>query len=282
MSSLLEARRALARQQKAEIQEKSGRRERALKPPIGKSKWRILPSWRGLEEPLFTHAFGQHFIKDKNGEMVAVHVCLDKTYGKSCPICESLARGIRNAESDETLNLLKEAQSSGTFLMNALRIDGDEPTVPVLLSLSPTTYEKVLDLIDQYAEEGVDLLDVNEGYDVVISRTGKGLNTKYDLNAAVKPSKIPKSVLENLHDLDLYVKQEREADEQKALGFIDKVVTGRAALPASVKSNDDDELEDILEGDYEETSDEDLNKSSKSKSVSDDELDDILGELDDL
>jgi len=280
MSSLLEARRALARQQKAEIQEKSGRRERAVRPPVGKSKWRILPSWRGLEEPLFAHAFGQHFIKDKNGDMVAVHMCLDKTYGKPCLICDSIARGIRSAEDDDTINLLKESQSSGSYLMNALRIDGDEPTTPVLLSLSPTTYEKVLDLIDQYADEGVDLLDPSEGYDIVISRTGKGLNTKYDVNAAVKPSKISKSVLENLNDLDLYVKQEHEATEQKALSFIDKVVTGRAALPSS--KSDDDEMEDILEADFEETSEEDLDKSVSSKKVTDDELDSILGELSDL
>jgi hypothetical protein len=41
-------------------------------------------------------------------------------------------------------------------------------------------------------------------------------------------------------------------------------------------------MEDILEADFEETSEEDLDKSVSSKKVTDDELDSILGELSDL
>jgi hypothetical protein len=46
------------------------------------------------------------------------------------------------------------------------------------------------DLLDYYTDD-VDLVDLDEGYDVNITKEGKGVNTKYRVRTAPKPSKAP-------------------------------------------------------------------------------------------
>lgn len=279
--TMVQKRQAMAQKARSEIQEKMGRREKAVKPTEGRSKWRILPSWRGAEDPDIAHAFGQHFVKDAAGDLKAVHMCLDKTYGKPCPICDALTHAIRNSD-DNTQKLLKESQASGGFLLNALNAKGEV----VLLQLTPTTYEKLLDLMDQYADDGLDLIDINAGFDIIITREGKGMQTKYSINPAPKSTKVPESVLENLTDLDAYVKQMHEETQNKALAVVDMVATGRR-LPAPASNanslDDDGDLfdDDVLDAEFEEAKPAAKAKPA-SKSVSDSEIDDLLGELDDL
>ena len=111
--SLAEKRRELARQTKQDIQMKSGRRGKTVKAPIGRSKWRILPSWKGVDDPSVGVAFGRHFVVDMAGDLVAIHMCLDKTYGKRCPICDALKTAIKTS-NDKTQKILEEARSSGS------------------------------------------------------------------------------------------------------------------------------------------------------------------------
>lgn len=281
--SVAQKRRELARQQKHDIQMKMGRRERTVKPTPGRSKWRILPSWKGLEDPSIGHSWGQHFVRDASDELVAVHMCMERTYGKSCPICDSLTNALRHS-TDETQKILEKAKSSARFLLNAYHLDGEDPTTPVILELSPTTYEKLMDLIDLWMDEEydeTDLLDIDTGHDITITRSGKGLNTKYDLSVGPKPRKI-KVDMDALHDLDEYVQQQHTETEQKALLAFDKISTGLTALP---NSSQGDDMGDVLEGDFEEEVDTTPIKDDKPKTVSEadnQEIDDILGELDDL
>jgi len=285
--SVAQKRRELARKQKQEIQASMGRRERTVRPPAGRSKWRILPSWKGVEDPTIGHSWGQHFVRDMNDDLVAVHMCMEKTYGKPCPICDSLTNALRHS-NDETQSILEKAKSSGRFLVNAYHLDGEDPTTPVILELSPTTYEKLMDQIDIWMgedeEDETDILDLDTGHDIIISKTGKGLNTKYELSVAPKPRKA-KLDMEELHNLDDYVKQMHEATEQKALLAFDKISTGgNKSLPNHKSDDDDDDMGDIFDGDFhEEKLAEVKDDKPKTSSVSEDEeIDDILGELEEL
>lgn len=308
---MVQKRQEAARQQKAALQEKMGRRERTTRIPDGRSRWRILPSWRGADDMLIAHAFGQHFVKDAAGDLKAVHMCLDKTYGKLCPICEALAHAIKNSD-DETQKLLTESRANARYLVNAYSVEKGKTPEVVILEMPPTVFELINDLIDQKADDqevenedgdletvaGVDMLDVKKGFDVIISKSGKGLNTKYTVNSASTPTRVPADLLDKMHDLDAYVKQEHAETEAKALGVLDQVSTGRA-LPAPGKAGipdlDDDLLDnDILDADFEEVEEEAkpkakpkaptaTSKPAPAKKVEDDEeIDDILGELDDL
>lgn len=293
--SIAQKRRELARKEKQDIQAKSGRRERPVRVPDGRSKWRVLPSWRGAEDPSIGHSWGQHFVRDASGELQAVHMCLDKTYGKDCPICNSIKAGIKNSTNDDVQKVLEEAKATSRFLVNALNLGSTEPNKPVILELAPTVYEKLMDLVDQWGDEEfgeVDIVDLETGHDIIITKTGKGLTTKYDVAVSPKGRREDPSVMANVHDLDAYVKQEHEETQLKALNNIDKVVTGLPSPSAA-----DEDFDDILDGEFEE---EEPAPKKKAPAVAakpapkaavkrtpppaeeEDELDDILGELEDL
>lgn len=236
---------ALVREKKKAIEQQSGRREKTVKPPQGKSRWRILPGWRKDGDPQFYHDFGQHFIKNKKGEILAVYVCRQNTFDDTCEICDKLAEAIEACDSDDALAVLKEAAPSRRILMNALHLDGEDPKTPVILDLTPGTFDKVLDLIGEY---GADFLDLKNGVDIVINRTGKGINTEYNVMASAKSQPVDPSVMAKLHNLDEYVQQEYEQGKQKALAALGKV-SGNAKLAAAgvagvltgPKSAEDDE-----------------------------------------
>ncbi|MCG5512782.1 hypothetical protein [Ectothiorhodospira shaposhnikovii] len=247
----------LVRNKKAAIQAQSGRRANTVKPTPGKSKWRILPGWRGESDPQFYHDFSQHFVKGVDGSIKAVYLCVEKTFGKMCPVCEAINGGISKAGSDEIINALKEAKSKGRVLLNALHLDGEDPSAPVILDLTPGTFEKILEVMEQYGDEGINILDLKEGVDLVINRTGKGLNTEYSVMAAVKSNPVDPAVLKKLHNLDEYVQQEYKEGETKALSAVATVSGLALAAPAvspdkpttpALPSDFDDDLPFELDG----------------------------------
>lgn len=232
-------------QKKAQIAEQTGKGIRTVKPKVGKTRVRILPSWRGEKNDVFWHDFGQHYIKDTNDKMVAVYVCVEKTYGKSCPICEAIRDGIDVARTDEQKTQLHSARASGRVLVNAILLETD-PTTPIILELTPTTYDKVVDIILQGTEDDDDynnVTDITEsGLDLIITRTGTGINTEYSIQPALKGSKaVSKSVLENLIDLDQFVAQEQEAAMIKSTSAIKAIIGGKKAIP-SPSAFDEDEI----------------------------------------
>jgi len=307
---MVQRRQEAARAQKAKVQEAMGRRTRTTRLPEGRSTWRILPSWKGLEELEIAHAFGQHFVKDANGDLKVVHVCLEKTFGQECPICEVLRVAKQNADED-TKKLLDESRAGGRFLVNAYRVAKDAAPEVVILELPPTVYESVCDLIDQKADDqeiedeegnmitvpGIDVLDVKKGRNFIISKSGTGLTTKYTVSVSDNPTRVPPELLDKLNNLDEYVKAElnsSQGKDQKALTVISRVSTGALPSPASAANLDLNE-DDLLDGEFEEVEEKPKkpSKSTASKAAvaaqakaaeesEDEELDDILGELDDL
>ena len=274
----------MVRNKKQAIQAQSGRRASTVKPQPGKSKWRILPGWRGEADPTFYKDFGQHFVKGVDGTLKAVYMCVEKTFGKICPVCESINAGIAEASSDEVINALKEAKAKGRVLVNALHLDGEDPSTPVILDLTPGTFEKVLEVMEQYGEEGVNMLDLDGGIDIVINRTGKGINTEYSVMAAVKSGSVDKSVLKKLNNLDDYVAQEYEEGRVKALSAVSAV----AGLPAPAGAADTPRTpalgldgDDALAGEFvvEIVTPSATPSAPSMDEVSEDDLDALLGEL---
>ena len=246
MSTATEKLLELVRAKKQQIQTQTGRREKATKPITGKNVFRILPSWRGEKsDGQFWHDFGQHYIKGLDGVLKAVYICTQKTYDKPCSICDGLGKAIHDASDDETINLLKEARSSSRILVNALnRSAGSEtPNVPVILELSPTTFEKIMELWEMWQAEGIDITALDSGMDIIINRSGKGLLTKYDVQAAPKSATVNASILKDIHNLDDYVAQESDSERVKALTAVHAVVglLGVTAIGSSMRTVSDDE-----------------------------------------
>jgi hypothetical protein len=263
----------MVKAKKAAIQATSGRREQTHKPSPGKNRYRILPSWRGAEDATFFHDFGQHFVKDAAGQLKAVYVCVEKTFGRPCDVCEALAAASVSEAGEAVKDAIKESRSKGRVLVNALHLDGEDPTAPVILDLTPTTFEKVLSLFEEYGN----ITDLDEGSDIVITRTGKGLNTEYTVIAAAKSKPVPASVLKRLNDLDKYVMQEYDEGRLKAIAAVSSV-SGLLPAPSAAHatgSPHDARRPVATEGEFEasiEPFDGDISE------MSDDELDALLRE----
>lgn len=222
MSALLE----LLKAKKADLAAQSGNRKKTIKPADGTGRYRILPSWRGAGQQ-FWHDFGQHFVKKEDGSLAAVYMCTDKTYGRPCSICSAIEGGIKSASDDHTMEMLKEAKSSGRILLNAIHQD-KTPNQVDILELPPTVFAQIVAIAEEWEEAGESVFDTAKGKDFLITRTGTGLKTKYTVQVAAKAAALPAGVESMLHDLDAYVQQESEAAANRALIAVRTV----AGLPA--------------------------------------------------
>lgn len=196
------------------------RGKKTIKPNPGRNRYRILPSWTGDASQAFWHDFGQHFVKDTAGELKAVYMCVDKTYGRPCSICDQVQRGIMASADDATTKALEGAKSAQRILLNVLELEGDQPDVPQVLEIGPGVFAPILALFDEWGEE---MIDLEKGQDIVISREGTGLSTRYTVQVASKSKPVNPAVMKKINNLDEFVAQESEEVARRALGAVSSV-----------------------------------------------------------
>lgn len=204
----------------------------------------------------FWRDVGVHWIKtDLKGKPVAVVGCNSDTFDEPCAICAALDKAAQAAPDDETLKLIKEMKARKSVLVAALvrKAPGDAASEdPQIVEMTPTTWAAIINIIEQYGDEDIDALDYKDGIDIVVTRSGTGLDTEYTVNAAPKSIPVDPSINERLPDLDAFIKSNFfRGDEPKALNAIASVSGSISALPnASTKALltgatvDEDEDED--------------------------------------
>lgn len=141
------------------------------KPKEGECTVRIMPpTWEDEEKwgngwDITTH------IHYGIGADEGAYLCLDKMKGEECPICEAR----RNA-TDEEADELKASMRPLCWV-----IDRDnEKAGPQLWSLPNTLFREInLRSVDKKSNAPILIDDPEEGYDIVFTRTGTGLTTKY-------------------------------------------------------------------------------------------------------
>lgn len=213
--------------------EQAAKRAQYLKPhrfSAGKNRIRVLPGWDAANPDVFYHDFGMHYIKDKEGKLGAVYVCTDKTYGTDCPVCQAVYEGIRRAKDTGNTGmekLLGQARASARVLVNALVRDGEEPNKPVVTELPSGVFDSMVDQIMTFADDGVELLSVTEGYDFIVTKTGSGIDTEYSVAVAPKATAVTYDVSQVV-DLSTYCSQESEQGLLKAV----RATTAVTGLPA--------------------------------------------------
>lgn len=297
MSSLQE----LLKKKRQDIAAKSGQREKAAKIPDGKSIMRVLPTWRKDGSEQFWHDYGMHWIKDDKGELKATYVCVDKTFNRPCDVCEAINRAYDHASDDLQIKALDQSKSRNRILINVLFRAGAgvDATKPVFVEVSPTMFGQIIDIAEEYG----DIIDPNDGLDLIVNKTGRGMDTKYTIQPCPPKKNQPvvdQAILDQMIDLDEWVNQEYEAGQIKALNAINSTVGLISAdKPVGALSHDgkgefgadddDDDMSDILDADYEEVevkaekvSDKPASSAPVNQSVDDDELDDLLGDLEAL
>jgi hypothetical protein len=214
------------------------RGKKTIKPNPGRNRYRILPGWRASGDPTFFHDFGQHFIKDTANELKAVYMCVDKTYGRPCALCDQIAKGIMASGDDATTKALENAKSAGRILINVLELEGDQPDTPQVLEVGPGVFGPILALFDEWGEE---MIDLEKGQDIVITREGTGLSTRYTVQVASKSKPVNPAVMKKITDLDEFVAQESEEVARRALGAVSSVagiLPSASSIPALGRPSD--------------------------------------------
>lgn len=207
---------------------------KTIKPQPGQNRYVLLPAQAGGDYMAgFYHGFGQHYVKNAAGEVQAVAVCQNATFGKPCTVCDGLAHAIAHTTDENTLKMLQEANSGKRFLVNVLALDSDSPAEPQLLELSGTAFNGILTNVEEWGEE---IFKMGESRILVITREGKGLNTKYAVTVSSKSVTVPAGVYAKVQDIKAYVSRENDEGRNKALSAMRGIAGGLpapAAAPAA-------------------------------------------------
>lgn len=256
--------------------------EKTAKVQPGKNRIRLLPGWRAGEEHVWFHDFGQHFIKNAADEIQAVYVCASATFEKDCAVCNAIAAAGRGVADDATAEVLAKAKASRTVLVNALLLDSDQPNTPQILELKRGVFGDIVGIVEEW---GMAVLDPEDGQEIVIERTGKGLNTKYSAQISPKKYKVPPAALTKLNNLDDYVKQESDEQQRRAIAAVNSVA---GFLPAAPSADRPQTSPSRLAAPKPAADLDDLDALDDAGSVApaadlalDSELDDLLGDLPD-
>lgn len=281
----------LIAKKKQEIAAKKASNLKPLKPQPGKHKYRILPGNFAGNKEQFWHEFGMHYIKTKEGgKPEVVHICNEKTYGKPCEICEMVGQAYRNAETDAQRNFIKENFANEGYLVNVLHLTGTEPQKPQVMLIGSGIFEDFLEIYEEYG----DFTNIETGVDIIITREGTGKNdTSYTVMPSRTSEPVTPSILENIVNLDAVVAQEdetRRLEAIKKLETLSRTKSAESYLEADPaerskpiglsKLGDVDDVPDFDDVPLNSVTPEDVPVGASGGSVmSDDELDDLLGDL---
>lgn len=168
-----------------------------LKVQDGKTKIRILPS-KNEEESFYSEA-ALHYVS--LGDEKVTFVCPASTGEGDCPVCSVVTDlwGLHNEQKKVTGNdksTFREAASKNgkklRYYMNVFDRDSEEVKI---FSTGKKVFEKILTgMFEVLDEEGIDILDPEEGFDFVLNKEIIGDYPNYDNSMlARKASKLATS-----------------------------------------------------------------------------------------
>lgn len=232
----LAALRAKVSQAQSAIEAKKASGTKIAKFPSGTSRWRILPGWRSDEPLNFYHPFGQHWIKDANGKIVAVVVCEWATYERPCAFDGPIKEAIRSTTDDGMIKALKDLGANKTILVNMVQIplppgtpgaaafDQANAGVPVLMGLPNGVFEKYINLLGTRAVDDINILDLAEGRDIIVTKSGVGMGTEYAVADAAKSTTIDPSVMTKITNIDAFIKAEFDKSQQVSVNVLNQAI----------------------------------------------------------
>ena len=143
------------------------------RPKDGDNRIRILqPTWEPRDHygySIFVHRF--------IGPDSSTYLCPRRMYNKKCPICEA-ERASKNAGEEDEAKALAAVEQLVCWVID--RKEDDDHPMPRIYALSWTQDRDLLELCHDRERGSVLNIDNPDiGFDVKITRTGKGVQTKY-------------------------------------------------------------------------------------------------------
>lgn len=187
-------------------------------PDDGENRIRVMPPW-GPDVEDFWFATGTHFNVGPDERRV---YCPDVSgVRETCFICRLVKRLSRGDEDEQA-----ESEAMGArprYLLNI--VDLDEPEKGVQVWECPKTIFRQLKKFFLNEDDYGDFTDLEDGYDIIVEKSGSGINTKYDATPARKNTAFPtKALVEHRNEAVAEVYQQL-ADQELELTDLSSVPT---------------------------------------------------------
>lgn len=193
----------------------------------GKTSLRILPNATDPDVNPFWQDYGEHWIKSTEktdsgrNKIISVSACVSKAYEQDCPYCSVINEAFaymkdnEHNHSDEEMALISEAKSKRRILINAaVRTSKSGDYEVRLISLPSTAFDGITAQVEEW---GGALVRDKGGRDIVIERSGEGINTSYSVTVtsdANAGKDIDDSWTDQAIDLDSFVKGKIDTPER--------------------------------------------------------------------
>jgi len=208
----------------------------------------IIPYFAGPRDPTckegeFTYLLEVFEHRDVGGIEGQSFICLMKTYGKPCPICQHRQQLIQEGADEELIKALRTSRYPRS-IYNVVVYDSEKEQAKGVQVFHTSHY-----LMEQYLvklaessrreiEQGYPpykfFADPEEGWSVKFTRTGQGMNTRYIAHQLVPRNyQIHQQILESAYRLDdlIYVP---EYDEVYAAYWGTDAASGQSVAAPSV------------------------------------------------
>jgi hypothetical protein len=249
------------------VADKHAGNKNTYRPKQAKTTIRILPGWRNDGDPTFFHDYGETWIKTMDKKVLAVVADRKMTFGEEDVVRGLVQGALANAKTDGQREHWKEALASPRVLLNALVLDDKNvnPDEPQIFEFSEAGFTAV---INQALDAGIseEFLDLANGFDLVISKTGTGMSTKYSYTFLRKSRSVDESVLEKLNDIDAYIRA-KFADSERAVNAIKSLTQSADILQIEDRSVDYAGESNIVDGSFDAVEDAKANAGIESVEV---------------
>jgi hypothetical protein len=183
---------------------------------VGKNTLRVLPPWN--KEGVFYHDSIIHFGIGPNKKSA---VCISDSE-KGCPVCNLVQKYSEDVD-DQKKAKAKDMSARNRVLLNVIDRENEAQGIQIWA----TSEQNLGKLLTFFADpEWGDFTHPEEGFDVIIERTGTGkTDTRYDLRLTRKPSPIGmKGWQTKMNKLDEVFKRKKRSE------IID-IIKGRTSEP---------------------------------------------------
>lgn len=174
-----------------------------MKLQVGRNVVRILPNKTPGKMPFVR--VKEHYIKVPGNDRAVVFACPTAMAKKRCPACEKADR-LRQSGNPVDRDAAYELSAKMRIYANV--IDRNEPeSGPKILAFGKTIYERLMTLRKD-EDAGGNYTDPVNGFDIIITRKGTGMDTSYEVDAHRKLTQLSANAMqaaewiENQHDLE--------------------------------------------------------------------------------
>lgn len=152
-----------------------------FRPKNGRNVIRILPGVATMED-YFWQDVGKHFIPNSK----KAFICPTFTVGGDCPICDMVDE-LRKEGDKGSKNLASKLAFRKQFWMNVIDRSAQDRG-PLIYTAGPTVFKVIAGLCND--PDYGDVTDIEEGYDIVIEKSGEGMDTSYGVRARPKSTSL--------------------------------------------------------------------------------------------